>query len=212
MPRNEKTIVRHDVGSVPWYETYRLVTGFLTPRPIAFVSTLSADGQPNLAPFSFYTCVSANPLMIAFSPLRRGRTAERKDTVLNIEETKEFVVATVTEVIAERMNQTSGEYPRGVSEWEKSGLTKRPSEIVQPACVDEAPVNMECKLQQIVSFGEEGGAGNLVIGKVERIHLDDDVMIDGTVDPDLVMTIGRLGASDYTKSREGRFQLERPQA
>lgn len=205
-------IVTHEVGSVPWYVTYRLLTGFLTPRPIAFVSTLSADGRPNLAPFSFYTCVSANPLMVAFSPLRRGRTAEKKDTLVNIEETGEYVIATVTESIGERMNETAAELPRGESEWARSGLTPRPSQLVAPPCVEESPVNMECKLEQVVSFGEEGGAGNLIIGRVLRIHLDDDVLIADAVDPDLVATLGRLGASDYTRSRQGRFSMDRPGA
>lgn len=202
--------LQHDVGSVPWFETYRLVTGFLSPRPIAFVSTLSGDGQPNLAPFSFYTCVSANPLIVAFSPLRRGRTAEKKDTLVNIEQTREFVISTVTEAIVERMNETAGEYPHGVSEWEKSGLTPVPSTLVGPARVKESPINMECRLHDIIHFGEEGGAGNLVMGKVERIHIEEDVLIGDAIDPDLIATVGRMGGSDYTRAREGRFQLDRP--
>lgn len=204
-------IVHHEVGSVPWYETYRLITGFLTPRPIAFVSSQGADGSFNLAPFSFFNCVSANPLMIAFSPLRRGHSGERKDTLVNIDETKEFVVGIVTESIAERMNKTAAELARGDSEWERAGFTKRPSELVKPPCIAESPVNMECKLDQIISFGEEGGAGNLIIGRVLRIHLDEDVLIGPTVDPDLLATVGRLGGQEYTRSRVGRFALTRPE-
>lgn len=204
-------VVMHDVAEHPWYETYRLLTGFLQPRPIAFVSTEDIDGNPNLAPFSFYTCVSANPLLVAFSPLRKGRTGTKKDTLRNIEATGQFVIATVTEAMGEGMNRTAAEHPPDESEWDHGGFTPRPSLVVGPACVAESPVNLECTLHTVLNLGHEGGAGNLVIGRVERMHLARAILADdGHIDPDKVATIGRMGNADYTRSREGRFQMERP--
>lgn len=208
---DETPIIHHEVGQHPWYETYRLVTGFIQPRPIALVSTLDADGHPNLAPFSFYNCVSANPLMVAFSPLLKGHSAERKDTLDNVLATKEFVIATVTETMAEAMNEAAKETPDGDSEWDDTGFTPRPSDLVAPPAVTESPVNMECRLHDVLHFGAGGGAGNLVIGAVLRIHIDQRIMdMDGRIDPDALATIGRMGNADYTRSREGLFQLDRP--
>ncbi len=209
MPTDD--LVHHDVAEHEWYETYRLVTGFLQPRPIAFVSTQSAEGHPNLAPFSFYNCVSANPLLVAFSPLLKGRSAERKDTLNNIEATGEYVIATVTEAMADGMNRCATEHPKGTSEWEDGGFTPRPSDVVGPACVAESPVNLECRLKEIHHYGTGGGAGNLIVGEVVRIHLDKTIIDpEGRIDPDVLATIGRMGNDDYTRSREGRFQLDRP--
>ncbi len=194
-----------------WRDVYKLATSFIQPRPIAFVSTLAADGVRNLAPFSFYNMVSANPPVVMFAPVRR-RDASGKDSLRNVEATAEFVVATVTEAIAERMNLCSYDHPPDVDEFEKAGLTPQPATIVRPALVGESPVNLECTLVDIKTFGKNPGAGSVVFGQVVAIHVDDRVLADdGLVDPDRLKAIGRMGRSTYSRTT-GHFDLPRPGA
>ena len=140
-----------NVQDLTTQETYHLLTGGVAPRPIAFVSTISAKGEDNLAPYSFFNAFGSNPPMIAFSPVRRGRDGTLKDTYYNLMETKECVVQIVTFAMAEKMNLTAIEYEKGVSEFEQSGFTPIPSQIVQPKRVKESPFQMECKLHQILT-------------------------------------------------------------
>jgi flavin reductase (DIM6/NTAB) family NADH-FMN oxidoreductase RutF len=192
-----------------WQEIYKLATTFIQPRPIALVSTLSADGLPNLAPFSFYNMVSANPPVVMFAPSLR-RDGSGKDSLNNVEATGEFVVATVNEAIVERMNRCAFEYPPDVDEFGKSGLTPRPAKLVKPSLVSEAPANIECRLVEIKRFGDEPGAGSVVFGRIIAVHVDDGVLADDRlVDPAKLKSVGRMGRSTYARTTEN-FDLPRP--
>ena len=192
-----------------WREIYKLATTFIQPRPIAFASTISATGVRNLAPFSFYNMVSANPPVVMFAPAYR-RDATGKDTLHNIEEVREFVVATVTDNICAKMNQCAFEYLPDVSEFETCGLTPLPATVVRPALVAESPVNIECTLVEIKRFGERPGAGSVIFGHIVAIHVDDAILAeDGLVDPQKLQAIGRLGRSTYARTTD-RFDLPRP--
>lgn len=191
-----------------WRATQRLCLSFVQPRPIAFVSTIDEEGRPNLAPFSFYNMLSANPPVVVFSPAL-NRHSRPKDTLRNIQATKEFVIATVTEPIAERMNVCSTEFAAGVSEFEKSGLTPVTAKCVRPVLVKESPVNIECRLRQIISLGDGPGAGQAVFGDVLAIHVDDSVLVDGDMvcDPVKLQAIGRQGGPLYCRTTD-IFSLE----
>lgn len=188
---------------------YKLMTGIIVPRPIAFVSTVSADGVRNLAPFSFFTAVSANPPVICFSPMIRSRDAARKDTLNNIEATGEFVVNIVSEDMAEAMNQTSPEFEAGVDEFVTSGLTAVPSDLVKPPRVRESRASMECRLLQVVHVSPLPLGGSIVLGTVLRFHIADEIVSDFKVDPDALQAIGRMAGASYVRTTD-RFQLERP--
>ncbi len=184
-----------------WRAMHRLYLSFVLPRPIAFASTISPDGRPNLAPFSFYNMLSANPPVVVFSPAinRHGR---KKDTLVNIEATREFVIATVTEPIAERMNICSTEFEYGVSEFEKSGLTPLPAKKVRAFLVKESPVNIECRLRQVISLGDEPAAGQAIFGDVLAVHVDESVLAEGDMvcDPNKLQAVGRMGLSFYART------------
>jgi flavin reductase (DIM6/NTAB) family NADH-FMN oxidoreductase RutF len=196
-----------DPASTSSLNIYKLLIGSVVPRPIAFVSTISAEGVRNLAPFSFFTAVCAEPPIICFNQAYRN---PRKDTVLNVEATGEFVVNIVSEEIAEQMNLCSGDYPHGVDEFEVSGLTPVPSEVVRPPRVRESHVNMECKLLQILDLSKRSRGGTMVIGEVVRFHVDDAIVQDFRIDPEKLRAIGRMGGSAYARTRD-RFDMARPQ-
>jgi len=200
----EKLVV--DPASHPPETSYKLLIGSIVPRPIAFVSTLSPEGVPNLAPFSFFNAVCANPPVISFAS---GVRVPPKDTLANVRATGEFVVNIVTEDIAERMNLTSGEYPAGVDEFAISGLTAVPSALVKPSRVRESPVNMECKLLQIVDISTRPLGGSLVLGEVVRFHVDPAIADNLRVDPAKLRAIGRMGGNEYTRT-SCRFEMTRP--
>jgi flavin reductase (DIM6/NTAB) family NADH-FMN oxidoreductase RutF len=184
-------------GKTNWRDLYRLLIGFVTPRPIALVSSVSANGHANLAPFSWYNMVSANPPVVMVCPSVR-RDQRLKDTLLNIRETQEFAVATVTEAIAPQMVRCGSDLPRGVSEWDFAGLTPEPARLVKPALVRESPVNIECRLRDVISFGTAPGSGNVVLGDIVAMHVADWVLADsGTIDSRKLRTVGRLGGAEY---------------
>lgn len=185
----------------------------VAPRPIAWVSTLSKEGQPNLAPFSFFNVVSGNPPMLGFSPAMRPVEggAAPKDTLHNIRETGEFVVNVVTWELAEAMNLTSGEYGHEVNEFELAKVTPRPSQVVKPPQVAESPVNFECKLHQILEFSKEPRGSSLVIGKIVSVSLADKVLKDGRIDEAALDLIGRMGGMSYSRTTK-RFEMVRPKA
>ncbi|GJQ27096.1 MAG: hypothetical protein HBSAPP02_21280 [Phycisphaerae bacterium] len=191
-----------------WRAMHRLYLSFVQPRPIAFASTIDAEGRPNLAPFSFYNMMSANPPVVVFSPAL-NRHGQPKDTLANIRATKEFVIATVTEAIAERMNVCSTEFPHGVSEFEKSGLTPLPGKKVRAMLVKESPVNIECRLMQIVSCGDQPGAGQAVFGEVVAVHVDETVLATGDMvcDPAKLRAVARMGGDLYSRTTD-RFALK----
>jgi flavin reductase (DIM6/NTAB) family NADH-FMN oxidoreductase RutF len=198
------------VSEIPWREAYSRLTEIVQPRPIALASTLDAELGPNLAPFSFFTIVSSNPLYLAFSPQLAGRTGLKKDTLHNIERHSEFVIATVTEAIAERVNAASTPLPHGESEFDYTGLTPVPSQRVSAFCVKESPVNLECTLVEIRSYGSEAGAGHLIVGKIELIHIDETVLDEtGRIDPALLQAVGRMGGEDWCRTQD-RFNYARP--
>ena len=171
---------------------YKLMIGAIVPRPIAFVSTISPNGIRNLAPFSFFTGISANPPVICFCPMIRGADGGRKDTLRNIEAVKEFVVNIVSEEFAEQMSACSAEFPHDVDEFEVSGLTPVASDLVKPPRVKESHINMECRLVQIVDVSARPLGGSLVIGEVLRFHVDDALFDNYKIDPDILQAIGRM--------------------
>jgi flavin reductase (DIM6/NTAB) family NADH-FMN oxidoreductase RutF len=189
-------------------DIYQLLIGAIVPRPIAFVSSISATGVPNLAPFSFFTAVSADPPVVCFCPMVRlnGTT---KDTLNNIRETKEFVVNIVSEEIVAQMNLCSGDYPPDVNEFSVSGLTPLASELVKPARVAESLVQMECRLNQIVEISSKPRGGSMIFGEVVRFHLRDGLADGFAIDPDKLDAIGRMGGSTYARTHD-RFDLARP--
>lgn len=190
-------------------EVYRFMIGSIHPRPIAWVSTVSPDGEANLAPFSFFMGVCANPPTVAFSPVNR-RDGSKKDTVRNIEANREFVVNVVSFAQAEAMNATSIDLPYRQSEFDYAGLTPIDSERIAPPRVKEAAVQMECVLDRIVHVGDGAGAANLILGRIVLMHVDDGVLgEDGLIDPAKLDTVGRMGGIAYTRTTE-RFEFERP--
>ena len=196
-------------------ELYGILLNSVAPRPIAWVSTLSASGQPNLAPFSFFNCVCVDPPLLAFAPGFRepkdgnGPHGVPKDTLRNIRETKEFVVNTVPYELVEAMNATSGEYDASVNEFELARVTPLPATLVRPARIAESPVSFECKLYQILDFSPVPTSGSLVIGEIVYLHIDDVHMKNGRMDRDSLDLIGRMGGIQYTRTTQ-RFELARP--
>ena len=198
------------------FERFNLIlTGVVVPRPIAFVSTISNDGVVNLAPYSFFNAVAYNPPTVVFSSSRKaaGWQDKRKDTLTNIEETGEFVVNVVVDDIAAAMNATAAEYPSDVSEFIIAGLTEAPSEVVKAPRVLESPVNMECRLSQIVNIGEQPHQHGLVIGEIVRMHLREDVLYEGPngyrVNHQALQPTGRLSGNAYCRT-DDVYELIRP--
>jgi flavin reductase (DIM6/NTAB) family NADH-FMN oxidoreductase RutF len=186
---------------------YKLLVGAVVPRPIAFVSTISPEGVANLAPFSFFTVASANPPVVCFTASFRE---PRKDSLVNIRATKEFVVNIVSEEFAAKMNVCSGEYAYGVDEFAMSGLTKVPSDLVRPPRVKESHVNMECKLLQTIEVSNQPMGGTLILGEVVRFHVDDTMFEEFRIDPEKLGAVGRMAGNTYCTTKD-RFELIRPQ-
>ena len=186
----------------------RVLTGVIVPRPIAFVSTMSAGGLVNLAPYSFFNAVAYAPPTIIFSSSRRAGS-KQKDTLANIEETGEFVVNIVVDDIAEAMNKTSAEYPTAVSEFEIAGLTEAPSDLIKPPRVAESPVNMECRLIQIVPLGQGSHQHGLVIGEVVYMHIRDDIIDGHRINHQNLKPTGRLAGNMYCHTAD-IFEMVRP--
>ncbi|RCW93842.1 flavin reductase family protein [Winogradskyella arenosi] len=183
----------------------------VAPRPIAFASTLDAEGKPNLSPFSFFNVFSANPPILIFSPARRVRNNTTKHTLENIEKTKEVVINVVNYDIVQQMSLSSTEYPEGVNEFEKAGLTMDPSERVKPMRVAESPVQFECKVNDIISLGTEGGAGNLVICEVVKLHISEEVLnADQSINQEALDLVARAGGSYYSRAKNGFFEIPKP--
>jgi flavin reductase (DIM6/NTAB) family NADH-FMN oxidoreductase RutF len=194
---------------------YKLMIGAIVPRPIAFVSSLDERGVRNLAPFSYFTAVSADPPVVLFCPsVRREdpqrRLAAHKDTLLNVAATREFVINVVTETIAEKMNATSAQVPPEVDEFELAGLTPLPSELVKPPRVAESPVQMECRLRQIIEVSDRPAGGSIVLGEVVRFHVREDLVESYRIDPDKLAAVGRMGGPTFVRTHD-RFDLKRPE-
>ena len=181
-------------------EIFGTITEAIVPRPIAFVSTLDENGNANLAPFSFFNGFGANPATLIFSPARRGRDNTTKHTYDNIKLMPECVINMVNYSIVHQMNIAGADFPKGVDEFVKSGLTKLPSEAVKPFRVKESPVQMECIVKQVIETGIGGGSGNLVICEVVRIHISDDILTNGKIDIEKLQPVGRMGGDNYVKA------------
>jgi len=192
-------------------ELHGLMLGVVAPRPIAFASTVDEQGRVNLSPYSFFNCFGANPPVMIFSPARRVRDNTTKHTLENIRKTGECVINIVNYNIVQQMSLSSTEYSEGVDEFVKAGLTKLDSEIVTPPRVAESPAHFECKVQQIIETGTEGGAGNLIICHVVKAHFSREVMdAEGKIDSYKLDAVARMGGNFYSRSREGLFEVPKP--
>ena len=189
-------------------ERYQLLISTILPRPIAWVSSIDRAGNLNLAPFSYFTVVCNDPMTLLFCPGIPTATGVKKDTLRNIEEVPEFVINLTNQATAEAMNLTASSLPRGQSEFEWAGVTAAPSETIQVPRVAEAPVAFECKLQRIVMVSEKPGGGAAVFGEVQRIHIQDDIYMGGTVAIDKLQPIGRIGGNGYVRVTD-MFDIER---
>ncbi len=187
-----------DVQNMPPADVFKLMLGFIGPRPIGWISTISNSGVPNLAPFSFFNMLGNNPACLAFSPAI-SRDGKIKDSLINVKETRCFVHNVVTRDIAEKMNQTSEEFAYGISEFEKVGLTALSSQFVKAPRVKEALINVECELNQIVSLGDKPGNGQIVLGNVVAIHINDESLLDekGQILSQKLELVSRLGRNEY---------------
>lgn len=185
--------------------------GAVSPRPIAFASTMDKNGNANLSPFSFFNVFSANPPILIFSPARRIRDNTTKHTLENAQETKEVVINVVNYDIVQQMSLSSTEYLKGINEFTKSGLTPIPSDIVKPFRVAESPVQFECKVNEIIALGEEGGAGNLIICEVVKIHINEAVLDEnGAIDQYKIDLVSRMGGNWYSRANQGLFEVPKP--
>ena len=192
-------------------QTQAYLQGAIGPRPIAFASTLDENGNANLSPFSFFNVFSSNPPILVFSPSRRVRNNTVKHTLLNCEATKEVVINIVNYDMVQQQSLASTEYADGVDEFVKAGFTKLKSDVVKPFRVAESPVQYECKVNDIISLGTEGGAGNLIICEVVKIHVSEAILTEkGTIDQHKIDLVARMGGDWYTRANKGMFEVAKP--
>ena len=185
--------------------------GAIAPRPIAFASTIDEEGNPNLSPFSFFNVFGANPPLLIFSPARRVKNNTTKHTLDNALATKEVVINVVNYAIVQQMSLSSSEYPEGVNEFVKAGFTMLPSDEIKPFRVAESPVQFECKVKEVLFTGTKGGAGNLIICEVVKMHISEQVLADdGSIDQHKIDLVARAGGSYYTRARDGFFEIPKP--
>jgi len=183
----------------------------IAPRPIAFASTIDAEGNPNLSPFSFFNVFSANPPIMVFSPARRVRANTTKHTLENVEQIKEVVINVVNFDIVQQMSLSSTEYPENINEFEKAGLTMLESDLVKPFRVAESPIQFECKVNDIIKLGTEGGAGNLIICEVLKFHITSEVLNDDkSINQEKLDLVARAGGSYYSRANKGFFEIPKP--
>lgn len=189
-------------------DNYKFLIGSVLPRPIAVISTKNVDGTNNLAPFSFFTAVSAQPMIVAFCPLIRSSDGQFKDTVKNILREREFVLNFCTEKNYEKVNLASTELPYGEDEFSFAGLTPMNSEVVKAKRLKESPIHFECVFRDMLCYGKTPGTGSLITGEVKLVHIDEAIMKDGKIDTSLFAPVGRGAGNDWFKT-DSRFQLER---
>jgi flavin reductase (DIM6/NTAB) family NADH-FMN oxidoreductase RutF len=201
-----------DPGRLPWRSLYKILTGAVLPRPVGWISTVDGDGQPNLAPFSFFNVVCPDPPTLLFCPMTRSTDASPKDTLNNVRATGEFVVNIVTEQLAEAMTRTSVEAPPDVNEFEFAGLEAAHSVVVQPPRVTASPVHFECRLNQIVEISPRPGGGSIVIGTIVHIHIEERVLLDDDkIDLSALKPVGRLAGNAYVRMSDV-FGIDRPES
>lgn len=199
-------------NEIPVPALHGLLLGAVAPRPIAFVSTIDKDGNSNLSPFSFFNVFSANPPIAIFSPALRVRDKTSKHTLENIKEVPEVVIQVVNYNMVQQASLSSTEYPKGVNEFMKSGFTPIPSELVKPFRVKESPVQMECKVKEVIALGDKPGSGNLVICEILLMHIDEAILDShGKIDPQKIDLVARMGADWYCRaSGNNVFEVEKP--
>jgi flavin reductase (DIM6/NTAB) family NADH-FMN oxidoreductase RutF len=204
-----KTINPKDIETP---KLHRYLLGAIGPRPIAFASTMDKDGVANLAPFSFFNAFSANPPILVFSPARSGRTNTTKDTYNNVKILPEVVINVVNFELVHQMSLASSPYPSSVDEFVKSGLTAVASECVQPPRIKESPVQFECKVNEVIELGDQGGAGNLIICEVLRIHIDEAILDEHQmIDQHKIDLVSRMGGNWYCRADENSmFEIPKP--
>lgn len=199
----------HDISTKDFH-AYLL--GAVAPRPICFASTIDEGGNANLSPFSFFNVFGSNPPTAVFSPARRVRDNTTKHTLKNAEATREVVIAVVSYAMVQQVSLASCEYPEGVDEFEKSGFTKGKADKVRPYLVQESPVNLECIVKDIYKTGEQGGAGNLIICEIVRVHIKDEILgADKMIDPHKIDLVARMGKDFYCRaSGDAVFEVPKP--
>ena len=187
-------------GEIATNDLHQFLLGSVAPRPIAFVSTRDENGQDNVAPYSFFNAFSSNPPILVFSSNRRVSDNTTKDTLYNIQKTKQCVINVVNYDIVRQMAVASVQFDSGISEFEMTGLTPIPSDYIDVPRVKESPVQMECEVQEIVTLGDEGGAGHLILCKVLCMHINENVITDNRIDPDKIDLMGRMGRAYYVRA------------
>ena len=197
---------------IPIPKLHGYLLGAIGPRPIAFASTIDKNGNPNLAPFSFFNVFSANPPIAVFSPARSGRTNTTKHTYDNVKEVPEVVINIVTYSMVHQMSLASSEYAKGVNEFIKSGFTPISSDLIKPFRVKESPVQFECKVIEVKELGDQGGAGNLIICEVVKIHIDEKYIDEkGSINQQKIDLVARMGGNWYCRAHgESLFEIEKP--
>jgi flavin reductase (DIM6/NTAB) family NADH-FMN oxidoreductase RutF len=201
-----------DPKELPIPKLHQYLLGAVGPRPIAFASTVDADGNANLAPFSFFNVFSANPPIMIFSPARSGRSNTTKDTYNNVKVVPEVVINVVNYDIVHQMSLASSPYAPGVSEFEKAGFTAVKSDLVKPFRVAESPVQFECKVNEVIELGHQGGAGNLIISEVVKIHINEAVLdANGMIDQHKIDLVSRMGGDWYCRAdQNSMFEIKKP--
>ena len=205
-------MLTYNPTDLPVQKLHQYLLGAIGPRPIAFASTIDGDGKPNLAPFSFFNVFSANPPILIFSPARSGRSNTTKDTYNNVKVVPEVVINVVNYDIVQQMSLASSPYPSDVDEFVKSGFTSLASETIKPMRVAESPVQFECKVNQVIELGTEGGAGNLIICEVTRIHINENVLDEnGMIDQHKIDLVSRMGGDWYCRAdQNSMFEIKKP--
>ena len=212
LPCNGAVMKHLDPKDLSIPELHSYLVGAVGPRPVAFASTIDAEGRPNLSPFSFFNVFGANPPLLIFSPARRGRDNTTKHSYHNVKAVPEVVINVVTYAMVQQTSLASTEYPEGVNEFVKAGFTPIASEVVRPFRVKESPVQFECIVQQVIETGAGGGAGNLVLCEVVRIHMDEGVLDErGKIDQRRIDLVGRMGGHFYCRAHgDALFELAQP--
>ena len=201
-----------DVKSGETDGLYQYLSAAVTPRPIAFVSTIDANGNKNLSPFSFFNVFSINPPILIFSPVRRVRNNTSKHTLDNVHQIKECVISLVTEEIGQQVSLSSCEFDAKTNEFEKAGFTEVKSDLITPSRIKESPINFECKVTDIITLGDKGGAGSLVLCEVLKMHIEEDILDDNNaIDPLKLNIVSRLGSDWYGKTtKESLYKITKP--
>ena len=199
-------------GEIKTAQLHAYLLGAIAPRPICFASTIDSNGVSNLSPFSFFNCFGSKPPILIFSPARRVRDNTIKHTLENVYETKEVVINVVDYNMVQQMSLASCEYPKGTDEFIKAGFTPIKSDIVKPFRVKESPVQLECKMLQVIETGNEGGAANLIICEVVCMHIDDNILdANGNIDPNKIDLVARMGGDYYCRaSGDAIFEVPKP--